>query len=524
MKKTLLSIAFLALLACVPRVGKAADISVDFFYDNLSGGNWIEVADYGYCWQPDVAVSNESWRPYADGYWAYTDFGWTWVSYEDFGWATYHYGRWVRLEDYGWIWVPGRDADLEWGPAWVSWRFGDNYVGWAPLPPDTIALVESRPITGRLDVEFNIGPAYYNFIDVRYFGDPVLRERIVPATQNVTYIQQTVNVTNITYKNQTVYNYGPDIAVINKRSSRPIQRLQIERQANVDVSAAAKSGALTKVQGDKLVVAAPMRVTRSARQAAPHAIKAKVEKAKVERGWSVVGDQKAQQQLKQKIEAQPASTGAAAAGQVGATGQAGVGANASPSATAGTQAGAQTEMGKAKNRRGFPGQLGTGASPAPTAGMGASPAQGASPEFAKEPKTERGNRQNKFEQRVPATRSAAPSSTAETTAPGGTGAGVSEKANTGEVGERRQVAPLERGEKRTFPARPAAGQSPAEATGSSAVETEPSRQERHPKQTETFSQPGQPGPGAGAEHGQKEGGKRLEKRPKGESSPQPTPQ
>ena len=42
---------------------------------------------------------NADWRPYADGYWAYTDSGWTWVSYEDFGWATYHYGRWANLAE-----------------------------------------------------------------------------------------------------------------------------------------------------------------------------------------------------------------------------------------------------------------------------------------------------------------------------------------------------------------------------------------------------------------------------------------
>jgi Family of unknown function (DUF6600) len=303
MKRILLSIAVLALLACAPRAARSADLSVDFFYNNLPGGNWIEVADYGYCWQPDVAVNNEGWRPYADGYWAYTDLGWTWVSYEDFGWATYHYGRWLRLEGYGWVWVPGRDEDLEWGPAWVSWRFGDNYVGWAPLPPDTIAVEESRPISGHIDIEFNIGPAYYNFVAVRDFGDPVLRQHIVPVAQNVTYIEKTVNVTNITYKNKTVYNYGPDIATIDREASRPIQRLHLQRETNANLSAAAKSGALTRVQGDKFMVAAPMRVTKAG-QAAPRTVKAKVDKSKVERGWSVVGNQTAQEQFKQKIKGQ----------------------------------------------------------------------------------------------------------------------------------------------------------------------------------------------------------------------------
>src|ERR1700738_3629197 len=201
MKKIVFALTIFALLLPAARQAKAdTEVSVDFFYNNLSGGNWIEVGDYGYGWQPDVAVSDSNWRPYSDGYWAYTDLGWTWVSYEDFGWATYHYGRWVMLSDYGWVWAPGRDSELEWGPAWVSWRTGGDYVGWAPLPPEV--TIEGRPIiAGSIDAEYDIGPAYYNFVEVRYIGEPVLRERIVPVTQNVTYISQTVNITNITVKN-----------------------------------------------------------------------------------------------------------------------------------------------------------------------------------------------------------------------------------------------------------------------------------------------------------------------------------
>ena len=36
-------------------------------------------------------------------------------------------------------------------------------------------VYEGQPITGRVDLEFDIGPEYYNFVDVRYIGDPVLR-------------------------------------------------------------------------------------------------------------------------------------------------------------------------------------------------------------------------------------------------------------------------------------------------------------------------------------------------------------
>src|SRR4029077_14546805 len=96
MKKNLIALAVLAFGASALQQARA-DVSVDYFYDNLSSGNWIEVQGYGYGWQPDLAVNYTNWRPYADGYWAYTDDGWTWISYEDFGWATYHYGRWANL-------------------------------------------------------------------------------------------------------------------------------------------------------------------------------------------------------------------------------------------------------------------------------------------------------------------------------------------------------------------------------------------------------------------------------------------
>jgi hypothetical protein len=297
MKKFLFALSMLAFVVSALPQARGADVSIDFIYDNLSGGNWIEAEGYGYGWQPDLAVSDPNWRPYADGYWAYTDYGWTWISYEDFGWATYHYGRWANLADYGWVWFPG--SDLDWGPAWVSWRTGGDYIGWAPLPPRGVGVVyEGQPIGARVDVEYDIGPEYYNFCDVRFIGEPVLRDRIFPPTQNVTYINNTVNVTNITVQNNVVYNYGPDINVVSAYSSRPIQRLTIERQAATDLSAAAKSGALTKVQGNKLVVGAPNKLVKAPPSVAPPAVKAKVAQPKVEHGWAGVQNRA---ELEQKI-------------------------------------------------------------------------------------------------------------------------------------------------------------------------------------------------------------------------------
>ena len=313
MKKIWIALTLLTLGPFALQQARGQEVSVDYFYDNLSGGNWIDVEGYGYGWQPDLAVNDQNWRPYADGYWAYTDDGWTWISYEDFGWATYHYGRWANLSDYGWVWFPGED--LDWGPAWVSWRTGGDYVGWAPLPPRGPGVVYAgRPIGPQVDIEFDIGPEYYNFCEVRYIGEPVLRNYIAPRVQNVTYINNTVNVTNITVQNNVVYNYGPNYEVLSAASARPIQRLNIERQSTTNLSAAAKSGTLTKVQGNKLVVAAPQKLAKAPPTAKPPTVKTKVAQPKLNRGWAGVPNEA---QLKQKIKTEnpknvPPPTGAAA--------------------------------------------------------------------------------------------------------------------------------------------------------------------------------------------------------------------
>jgi hypothetical protein len=370
MKRILFALAMVALISTAIPHAKADDVSIDFFYNNLSGGNWIEVEGYGYGWQPDTAVSDPNWRPYADGYWAYTDYGWTWVSYENFGWATYHYGRWANLADYGWIWFPG--SDLDWGPAWVSWRTGGDYIGWAPLPPRGPGIVyEGQPIGASVDVEFDIGPQYYNFCDVRFIGEPVLRDRIFPPTQNITYIQNTVNVTNIRVQNNVVYNYGPDYNVVNRYSTRPIQRLSVERQPAGDLSAAVKSGALTRVQGNKLVVAAPQKISKPAPGIAPPRVKTKVAQPKVEHGWAGVQNKA---ELEQKIKTEnpknvPPPTRPQAPGRAAV----GVPPGASPGATAAPA----TTAPVAPGRKGRPGRVPPGVTATPPAPAAILPSPGA---------------------------------------------------------------------------------------------------------------------------------------------------
>ncbi len=200
------------------------------FYRKLDPyGDWIETGSYGYVFQPRPAARSRDWRPYTNGHWVYTDAGWTWISDEPFGWATYHYGRWTRLRDVGWVWVPGND----WAPAWVSWRRGNDFVGWAPLPPQA-HFNRSTGIQISSDSTYGISPEQYAFVPARDFGGPQSTRVIVPPARNVTIIKQTTNITNITVNNSIVVDRGPSYEDLRARSQQKIPRLKLERTQDVN--------------------------------------------------------------------------------------------------------------------------------------------------------------------------------------------------------------------------------------------------------------------------------------------------
>lgn len=229
--------------------------SYDTFYRKLEPyGAWRETSDYGYVFQPQQAQRSGDWRPYTDGRWAYTDAGWTWVSEEPFGWATYHYGRWTRLRGAGWVWVPGE----QWAPAWVSWRKSDEFVGWAPLPPEA-HFDRQRGIQRWADSYYDIDAGEYVFIPNEAIGSVQLRQEVVPVQRNVTIINQTTNVTNITYNNTTIVNVGPNFDELRVQSRRPIERLRLERKRG-----AQEATPNAVVRGDVLEVSAPVFTAQAA--------------------------------------------------------------------------------------------------------------------------------------------------------------------------------------------------------------------------------------------------------------------
>ena len=230
----------LGLAAGLQATPASADEQVDIgvFQDRLAPyGQWVQHPRYGWVWYPTAIEAG--WRPYTHGHWVWTDeYGWYWDSDYEWGWAPFHYGRWAFDADYGWIWVPGST----WAPAWVVWRSGGGYVGWAPMPPEAVWQGEIGFGGPELDVGYT--PAW-TFCEERYLAEP--RLTIVPRERNVTIIKQTTNVTNYVTINNRIVNKSVDVHHIEKVSNTRITPVHI-REVDRPASSAEKHATSSEVQ------------------------------------------------------------------------------------------------------------------------------------------------------------------------------------------------------------------------------------------------------------------------------------
>jgi len=272
-----------------PDQGGDQGASFDEFYNNLSNdGQWIQTPDYGYAFQP--AVQDPNWAPYTDGHWVYTAYGWTWASDEPWGWATYHYGRWVNIDGTGWVWIPGH----QWAPAWVSWRYGGGYCGWAPLPPSTFIGVDFGGPGVNLnfgfhfgsdcDTAYGIGPGWYNFIPIGYIGDPYYRGHYIDRGRNFVIINNTRNITNINISRGGRGTFGgvnvggPNFAEVNRQSHTPVQQVRLAQ--------AGRAGRSTLANGT-LNVFAPRINAATANQGRPATVARSLSNVQINRGTSI---------------------------------------------------------------------------------------------------------------------------------------------------------------------------------------------------------------------------------------------
>ena len=213
-------------------IGPSGGASVDlgFFYDDLAPyGYWVDRPVYGWAWTPRGVAT--TWRPYQDGSWALTDRGWTWISDEPFGWATYHYGSWVLDPAFGWLWVPGD----EWAPAWVSWREGDGYIGWAPRAPRRVTLA----------------PEAWVFVPTSRFLAPQIVTYAVPPTRVVNIFSRTHTVTHYRIVNRQFFNQGMAIDRVQKWTGRPVPRYRL-----ADLSPQGRHGG-ARIAGNRIALFRP---------------------------------------------------------------------------------------------------------------------------------------------------------------------------------------------------------------------------------------------------------------------------
>jgi len=246
MKKHLIFIVFVILSApfLTGSAAKApaapAEERFGLFYSSLSPyGEWIEVQGGLRVWHPQG--TSPEWRPYLLGQWAWTDYGWYWVSSEPFGWATYHYGRWYRDDYYGWVWVP----DDVWGPGWVEWRNDDSYVGWAPLPPYATFSVT---VGIRFTRAWSAPPVYWNFVTYRSFGGPIEYRTVARVDYVERLLPRTRSSGRYEVDRARIINRGVDRAVIERRGFVRVERTDVREVSDVHSERLTRESGVQRVE------------------------------------------------------------------------------------------------------------------------------------------------------------------------------------------------------------------------------------------------------------------------------------
>ncbi len=208
------------LLAGLPSEAKAsATVSISLFQSELSPhGRWVVAASLGSVWVP--AGVGPGWAPYTDGEWAYTDYGWTWVSYDPWGDIPCHYGAWSWADPYGWVWTPG----TVWAPAWVTWAYTDDYVGWAPLPPSFVFSA-----AGYAGAPIVVAQSRYVFVPTRRFVGVRVSTVRVPEAQVVTIFPRANKVTHFQVASGVVRQAGPPRAQVERAVGRPIAPARVDQ-------------------------------------------------------------------------------------------------------------------------------------------------------------------------------------------------------------------------------------------------------------------------------------------------------
>ncbi len=147
-------------------------------------GTFQQHAKYGEVWIP--SVTPQGWHPYQPCHWVYTKYGWFFDDKTPWGNIVHHYGRWAHEAGTGWMWVAGE----EFSPGWVVWKANQEWVGWAPMPPDQdMATLDANT--------FNTDKMW-TFMETAKFGKSC-DNVVAPVSQVPVLLQQTAYIKDITF-------------------------------------------------------------------------------------------------------------------------------------------------------------------------------------------------------------------------------------------------------------------------------------------------------------------------------------
>jgi hypothetical protein len=131
--------------------------------------------------------------------------------------------RWVLRPAFGWVWVPG----TVWAPAWVAWRWGDGWAGWAALPPDAewrlgIGLSLDGPL-----LRLGTSPEPWCFVPARDLLEPHVRHRLLPQRRSASLLASTRDATRYESAGGRPAVRGPDPEAVEEAAGRAVPRSEL---------------------------------------------------------------------------------------------------------------------------------------------------------------------------------------------------------------------------------------------------------------------------------------------------------
>jgi hypothetical protein len=201
-------------------------------FDDLDdNGDWRDDPAYGHVWFPNRVEGG--WAPYHNGHWAWiSPWGWTWVDDASWGYAPFHYGRWVSVGG-RWGWIAGPVAvEPVYAPALVVFvggapgGFGGN-VAWFPLGPREVFVPS-----------YHVSEAYVNQVNV---SSTTVNITQVTTVYRTTIVNNTTNITNVTYVNRGVQGAVTVVPQQAFTSAQPVAKAAVVVNAR-ELAAAPVSG------------------------------------------------------------------------------------------------------------------------------------------------------------------------------------------------------------------------------------------------------------------------------------------